>query len=76
MGLPREVAIQLASQTVLGSAKMILEKKKHPGEMKDMVTSPGGTTIAGLYELEKNGFRGIVMSAIKSAKERSEQLGK
>jgi pyrroline-5-carboxylate reductase len=76
VGLNREVSMQLAAQTVMGSAKMVLETKKHPGELKDSVASPGGTTIAGIYELEKNGFRGTVMSAVKAAKEKSEQLGK
>lgn len=75
-GLPRNVALQLAAQTVMGSAKMVLESKKHPGELKDSVASPGGTTIAALYELEKGGLRGLVMSAVKAAKEKSEALGK
>lgn len=69
-GLPREVAIQLAAQTVMGSAKMILDQKKHPGELKDAVTTAGGITIAGVYELEKHGFRGAIMKAVKTTKER------
>ena len=56
-GLPREKAYIFASQTVLGSAKMVLETKKHPGELKDMVTSPAGTTIEGIAQLEKSGLR-------------------
>lgn len=75
-GLPRDVALTLAAQTVFGAAKMVLETRKHPGELKDMVASPGGTTIAGLHELEKGGFRGAVMNAVLAASERSKELGK
>jgi pyrroline-5-carboxylate reductase len=74
-GLPREVATRLAAQTVLGAAKMVLETGQHPGALKDMVTSPGGTTIEGLHELEKGKFRGIVMSAVRAAAEKSKKLG-
>ena len=74
-GLPREVATRLAAQTVLGSAKMVLETGMHPGELKDMVTSPGGTTIEGLHELEKGKLRGTLMSAVRSAAEKSKKLG-
>lgn len=73
-GLPRDVAMSLAAQTVLGSAKMVLDTKKHPGELKDAVASPGGTTIAGLHALEKAGFRGIVMDAVVAAANRSREL--
>ncbi|MDO4169169.1 MAG: pyrroline-5-carboxylate reductase [Lachnospiraceae bacterium] len=64
-GMPRNQAYQFAAQSVLGSAKMVLETGKHPGELKDMVCSPGGTTIAAVMELEKNGFRSSLMEAMK-----------
>jgi pyrroline-5-carboxylate reductase len=76
VGLPREVALKLALQTVYGAARMAIEGTKHLGELKDEVTSPGGTTIAGLYALEQKGFRGAVMDAIVSATRRSQELGK
>jgi pyrroline-5-carboxylate reductase len=75
-GLSRDVALKLAVQTVYGSARMALESSKHLGELKDEVTSPGGTTIAGLYALEQRGFRGTVMEAVASATRRSQELGK
>jgi pyrroline-5-carboxylate reductase len=74
-GLPREVATKLAAQTLLGSARMVLETGLHPGALKDMVTSPGGTTIEGLHELEKAGLRGALISAVRAATEKSRQLG-
>ena len=74
-GLPREIATRLAAQTVLGAAKMVLETGLHPGLLKDQVTSPGGTTIEGLHELEKGRLRGTVMSAVRAAAERSKKLG-
>jgi pyrroline-5-carboxylate reductase len=76
VGLAREVAVKLALQTVYGAARMALESGKHLGELKDEVTSPGGTTIAGLYALEQKGFKGAVMDAIVSATKRSQELGK
>lgn len=75
MGLPRPLAHLLATQTVLGTARLCLEKELHPGMLKDLVTSPGGTTIAGLHALETGGFRGAVMSAVESAALRSRELG-
>jgi pyrroline-5-carboxylate reductase len=76
MGLTREVALKLAIQTVYGAAKMALESKKHLGELRDEVTSPGGTTIAGLYAMEQRGFHGTVMDGVVSATKRSQELGK
>lgn len=76
VGLPRSVANILAIQTMLGSAKLALESQKHFGELKDMVTSPGGTTIAGLHALEDGGLRGALMDAVEAATKRSEELGR
>jgi pyrroline-5-carboxylate reductase len=76
MGLSRDVALKLAMQTVYGAARLALESGKHLGELKDEVTSPGGTTIAGIYAMEQKGFRGAVMDAVVSATKRSQELGK
>ena len=76
VGLARDVALKLAMQTVYGAAKMALESNKHLGELKDEVTSPGGTTIAGLYAMEQKGFHGTVMDAVVNATRRSQELGK
>jgi len=73
-GLSRDAALQLAAQTVLGAAKMVLEVGKHPAELKDMVASPAGTTVAGLATLEQAGFRGALMSAVIAAARRSREL--
>jgi pyrroline-5-carboxylate reductase len=75
-GLARDVAETLALQTVLGSVKLMLENKEHPAVLRSKVTSPGGTTIAGLHVLEKSGFRGIVMDAVEAAANRATELGK
>ncbi len=74
-GLPRDIAIKLAAQTLLGSAKMVLETGMHPGALKDMVTSPGGTTIEGLHELEKGGVRGALINAVRAASDKARKLG-
>ncbi len=76
VGLPRDVATTLAAQTVFGAAKMVLETGLHPGVLKDMVASPGGTTIAGLHALERHGVRAALMDAVKAATRRSAQLGR
>ncbi|MGI5851037.1 MAG: pyrroline-5-carboxylate reductase [Caldicoprobacterales bacterium] len=66
MGLPRDQSYRLAAQSVLGAAKMVLDLGQHPGALKDMVASPGGTTIEAVYTLEKNGFRGSIMEAVRN----------
>ncbi|MDR2185845.1 MAG: pyrroline-5-carboxylate reductase [Treponema sp.] len=73
-GLPREKALRYAAQTVLGAAAMVQETGKHPGELKDMVASPGGTTIKGIAVLEEAGFRGTVIAAVEAAYRRSIEL--
>jgi pyrroline-5-carboxylate reductase len=74
MGLPRDAAYELAFQTVLGAAKLALESGRHPASLKDQVTSPGGTTIAGLERLEACGFRAAVHEAVAAATARSREL--
>ena len=76
VGLNRPDAELLAMQTVLGSVKLAMASGKHPAELRAMVTSPGGTTIAALHELEAAGFSGIIMDAIEAATNRSEELGR
>ena len=73
-GLPRATSYRLAAQTVLGTAKMYLETGKHPGELKDMVTSPGGTTIEGCEALERGGFRYAIMDCVDKATAKSKTL--
>jgi pyrroline-5-carboxylate reductase len=76
MGLPREIALTLAAQTLLGSAKMCLESGRHPGQLKDMVTSPAGTTIAALHRMEAAGVRAALIDAVEAAALRAAELGR
>ena len=75
-GLPRPIAMDLAANTVLGAAAMVLETSEHPAVLTDRVASPAGTTIAGLYQLEKGGLGATLMSAVEAATSRSRELGK
>lgn len=74
-GLPRAIASKLALSTVLGTAKLLQETQIHPAQLKDQVTSPGGTTIAGIAQLERAGFRSALIEAVQAAKRRSQELG-
>lgn len=74
LGLPRKLSYKLASQAVLGSAKMVLETGTHPGELKDAVCSPGGTTIAAVKSLEKTGFRSSIIEAMNEAYKKTQEL--
>lgn len=76
MGLSREVALQLATQTVKGSANMVGKMKEHPAILKEKVCSPGGSTIAGVISLEQTGFRSSVIEATRCAKQRTQELGR
>ena len=75
-GLPRETALKMAAQTVVGAGQMVLESQQHPGVLKDQVCSPGGSTIAGVASLEEHAFRGTVMDAVHQAYKRTQELGK
>lgn len=76
VGLPRDIATTLAVQTTLGTALMLHETGEHPARLKEMVTSPGGTAIAGVHVLERNGLRAALMDAVVAATERSRELGR
>ncbi|HYR57868.1 MAG TPA: pyrroline-5-carboxylate reductase dimerization domain-containing protein, partial [Chthoniobacteraceae bacterium] len=75
MGLPRELSLQLAAQTVAGAAEMVLKTGRHPAILRDEVTSPGGTTIAGLEALEAGAIRSTFLSAVRAATDRARELG-
>jgi pyrroline-5-carboxylate reductase len=75
MGLDRITAMTLATQTVVGAARLMLETGMHPGALKDMVSSPGGTTIAGIHTLETGGLRRTLIDAVERATQRSRELG-
>ncbi len=74
LGLPRDVAYEMAAQTMIGAGKMVLATGAHPGTLKDAVCSPAGSTIEAIYELEKNGFRGIVMAAMDAVAEKLKKM--
>ena len=74
-GLPRPLAMKLATQTVLGTATMIAATERHPGDLKDAVASPGGTTIEAISVLEQNGVRGALIEAVAASAERSREMG-
>jgi pyrroline-5-carboxylate reductase len=76
MGLPRELALQLAAKTVAGAGEMVLQSGQHPAALRDQVTSPGGTTIAGVEALEAGGLRAALIAAVRAAAERANELGK
>lgn len=76
VGLDRQTAMTLAAQTVLGSARLLIETGTHPGQLKDMVTSPGGTAIAGIHTLEAGGLRRTLIDAVERATQRSRELGR
>ncbi len=75
MGLPREIAMKLATQTVFGAAKLVRETGQHPATLRDQVTTPGGTTISAIHELEERGLRAMLISAVVTATQRSRELG-
>ncbi len=75
MGLPKPVALQLAAQTVLGAARMVIDRGEHPAVLRDAVLSPGGTTVAAMHALENHGLRNALISAVEAAALRAQQLG-
>lgn len=76
VGLPRDVAIHAAAMALMGAAKMVLATGKHPAELRDQVTSPGGTTIAGIHAMEEGGVRAALMNAVKAALDKSDEMSK
>jgi pyrroline-5-carboxylate reductase len=74
-GLPRDLAIKLSAMTFYGAAKMLLETNEHPAILKEAVQSPGGSTVYGIHEMEKGGFRGMLISAVEEATRRSRSTG-
>ncbi len=76
LGLPRDIAITLSAQTILGAGKMVLEINEHPAKLKDMVVTPGGTTIEGLLEMERGRVRATIIDAVIKATERAKELSK
>jgi pyrroline-5-carboxylate reductase len=76
MGLPRDMALRLAAQTLSGAAEMVLQTGQHPAVLRDQVASPGGTTIAGVEALELGGVRAGILQAVRAATERSEERGR
>lgn len=75
-GLPRALATTAAAQTLLGAAKMVLETGKHPGQLKDEVCSPGGTTICGVHAMEKMGVRCALIDAVEASVKKAEEIGR
>jgi pyrroline-5-carboxylate reductase len=75
LGIPRDVALMLSVQTVLGTARLMTEMNIHPAQLREMVTSPGGTTIAGLKKMEELGFRAAILNGVEAATARSKELG-
>lgn len=76
IGLPRKVAIEAAAQTLYGAAKMVLETGKHPAQLRDQVTSPGGTTIAGIQMMERRGLRSALIDGVEACMKKSDSMGK
>ncbi len=76
MGLPRDLALKLAAQTLEGAARMVLETGQHPAALRDAVASPGGTTIAGIEALEMGGVRAGIIGAVRAAAEKSQDMGR
>ena len=76
VGMPRDIAMALATKTLTGTADMLKAKNMHPAELRDAVTTPAGTTIAGIYELEKGSFRTSVMNAVEAATRAAERVSK